>query len=248
MNMQIIRNNIHRVFRSFGWEVQRVSTVAMAQKIAQQQKQLQQWRFACSYSPKTILDIGANEGQFATLIRNIVRDAKIYSFEPLKQCFENLCHIATPLAPFEAFPYALGSESGSTSIHRNEFSPSSSLLAMEGLHRAELPHTARTITEEIEVRRLDDLSLSLVDPIFVKIDVQGYEMHVLTGGIDTIRRAKAVVVEISSLPLYVGAPTFDEIYRFLTVECGFIYRGNVDQWVSHKDGRILQMDCLFEKP
>lgn len=119
---------------------------------------------------------------------------------------------------------------------------------MEELHRNELPHTANTREVSIQVRRLDDLEMDIVGPLFVKIDVQGFELEVLRGGIESIRNASAVVVEVSAMPLYAGAPTFDDIYGFLTVECGFVYRGNVDQWLSNQDGKILQMDCLFEKP
>jgi len=57
----------------------------------------------------------------------------------------------------------------------------------------------------------------------------------------------AIVLEISLFPLYSGAPSFDELYRFLTSECGLVYRGRIDQWVSPRDRRILQIDCLFEK-
>src|SRR5438034_257558 len=41
-------------------------------------------------NPKTILDIGANTGQFAVAINTILPDARILSFEPLPDCFEQL--------------------------------------------------------------------------------------------------------------------------------------------------------------
>lgn len=195
----------------------------------------------------TILDIGANTGQFAKIIREILPTAKIYSFEPLPDCYEQLKLNAQRLQPHETFPFALGNQDGSTTINLNEFSPSSSLLPMEDLHKNELPHTANTRQVSIAVRRLDDLKINISTPLIIKIDVQGFELEVLRGGIDTIRSASAVVVEVSALPLYAGAPSFDDVYRFLTDECGFGYQGNVDQWYSKIDGRILQMDCLFEK-
>lgn len=39
---------------------------------------------------KSVLDIGANEGQFASLIRILLPDATINSFEPIPQCYEKL--------------------------------------------------------------------------------------------------------------------------------------------------------------
>jgi len=246
--MQYIRNSVHRLVRSLGWEVQRVSTQAKWRQIDAEQKQLEQWRFITRYCPNTVLDIGANEGQFATLTRKLLPGVQIHSFEPLKCCLDVLHNAAGSLQPIDIHPFALGSKSGSTIIHRNGFSPSSSLLAMEELHFSELPHTAQTTVEQIEVRRLDDLKLQLKGPLFIKIDVQGFEMEVLNGALRTIKEAAAIVLEISLFPLYSGAPSFDELYRFLTSECGLVYRGNIDQWVSPRDRRILQIDCLFEKP
>jgi FkbM family methyltransferase len=151
------------------------------------------------------------------------------------------------LAPFVAYPFALGDEDIAINMHHNMFSPSSSLLTMEQLHKEEMPNTAHTVAEEIQVRRLDGLAeeLQLEDPVFVKLDVQGYTEPVLRGGEHVVRRARAVVAEVSVQPLYQGETTFDQAYKILT-EWGFVYRGNVDQWSSERDGRILQCDCLFE--
>ncbi len=37
---------------------------------------------------KTVLDIGANTGQFANLIQKILPQANIISFEPIKKCYD----------------------------------------------------------------------------------------------------------------------------------------------------------------
>ena len=43
----------------------------------------------------TVLDVGANTGQFALEIHKILPQAMIYSFEPLKDCYEQLMHNMT---------------------------------------------------------------------------------------------------------------------------------------------------------
>ena len=132
-------------------------------------------------------------------------------------------------------------------MNRNSFSPSSSLLEMEPLHVAEMPQTADVTRELVKIRRLDDVSrdLSVSLPLAIKIDVQGYEEPVLRGGALTVQSAAVVVVEVSSYPLYRGEATFDTIYELMQ-GYGFAYRGNVDRWLSPRDGRILQFDALFE--
>lgn len=246
--MKLLRAWIRDSLLKFGWDVRRTSSYANEARVAWRQRELAKWRLIKLYSPATVLDIGANTGQFASLARELIPGARIISFEPLRDCYEALLAQSLTLTPHEVFPYALGESDGVAIMEHNEFSPSSSLLSMELLHKEELPHTAKTVSEEIQLRRLDSLTeaMSLVDPLFIKIDVQGYTAPVLRGGERTVRRANAIVAEISVQPLYHGEATFSEVYSILT-SWGFEYRGNVDQWCSERDGRVLQCDCLFEK-
>ncbi len=238
-----VRNTIYRC----GWDIRRVVPRAEEIRARWHQRELAKWRFLKNYAPRTVLDIGANIGQFARLTRELLPTTRIISFEPLSACFQTLSQAQAELAPIDVYPFALGETDTQQLMHRNEFSPSSSLLPMESLHKEEMPRTAVTTSEEIQIRRLDGLAeeLRLEGPLFIKIDVQGYTEPVLRGGEQVIRRAKAIVAEVSLQPLYRGETTFEQAYQLLT-GWGFVYRGNIDQWQSERDGRILQCDCLFE--
>src|SRR4030067_818761 len=59
---------------------------------------------------KTVFDIGANIGQFAKQIHNTLPDANIYSFEPLKDCFEQLQKTMGGINNSKVFNFALGDE------------------------------------------------------------------------------------------------------------------------------------------
>src|SRR5437868_3194933 len=50
----------------------------------------------------TVLDIGANAGQFAFAIHAACPEARIYSFEPLPDCFKRLQERMTGVKNFEA--------------------------------------------------------------------------------------------------------------------------------------------------
>lgn len=196
---------------------------------------------------RTVLDVGANTGQFATKIRELIPGAFIYSFEPLGDAHASLLSEMGGDPAFKAFNFALGDEETKTVIHRSSFSPSSSLLPMLELHSAAWPHTAESGTEKIEVRRLDALDLSPEPNLLVKIDVQGFEDRVIAGGRATISQAACVVTEVSFQKLYDGQPLFDDIYRTLRA-LGFEYWGNWDQLLDPRDGRPLQADAIFVNP
>jgi len=196
---------------------------------------------------KTVLDIGANTGQFATKIRAILPETFIYSFEPLRDAHALLLSELGADPAFKAFNFALGDESATTTINRSRSSASSSLLRMLGLHTAAWPYTAEAGTEEIELRRLDSVDLLIAPRLLVKIDVQGFEDKVIVGGRNTIGAAACVVTEVSFQRLYEAQPLFDDIYRMLR-DMGFEYRGNWEQLPDPRDGKLLQADAIFVNP
>ncbi|MCA1815262.1 MAG: FkbM family methyltransferase [Acidobacteria bacterium] len=197
----------------------------------------------------TVLDIGANTGQFARLAHAVLPAAAIYSFEPLPDCFASLTTALPGVAHFHPINCALGAEDGTLEFRRAAHTPSSSFLPMTSLHREAFPESAagqeeRTVS--VAVRRLDDAAreLPLRDNILVKIDVQGYEAQVLAGGAETVRRAVAVIMETSYVKLYEGQALFEDVYRAM-LELGFDFQGNMEQMVSPADGRIVQADAVF---
>lgn len=194
----------------------------------------------------TILDIGANTGQFASTINVIFPNAKIYAFEPLPDCFEQLQMHMAGCKNFTAFNIGLGDQSGSLKFEKHDSSLSSSFLKMTDIHKTAFPHTQNSQSIEVKIEKLDNVAknLSIIDPLLIKIDVQGYEDKVLRGGEQTIKRARLVISETSFESLYEGQPLFDDIYRTF-INLGFSYAGSFEQLFNPLDGRILQADSIF---
>lgn len=194
----------------------------------------------------TVLDVGGNEGQFASLIREILPDAVIHSFEPLASCYEVLTHRATRLQPMICHNVALGSREATAEIFHNEFSASSSLLPMKDRHREAYPQARQTKREQIVVKTLDGMGADLVlrSPALLKIDVQGYELEVLSGAERALRMVDVIIVEMSFEPLYEGQPLFDDIYAFLR-QRDFAFAGNLEQSADPGNGQFLQADAIF---
>jgi FkbM family methyltransferase len=196
----------------------------------------------------TIFDIGSNEGQFAGKVASICVNADIHCFEPLNEPFQKIKNDFKNKKNFNFYQFALGNENGKKEIFRNEFSPSSSLLPMKNIHSQAFKFTKNVFEEEIEIKKLDDIAkdIKIKSPFFVKIDVQGYEMEVINGGIETINKADIVMLETSFVRLYEKAPLFDDIYSLLR-KMDFEYIGSFEQLMRPQDGLILQQDSLFIK-
>ncbi len=195
----------------------------------------------------TILDVGANTGQFATLIRETLPDARIYSFEPLRGCFDQLVANMAGDARFQAYNIALGDENGQTRFYQSSWTQSSSLLEMTDLHRRVFPHTSEQEVTTAAVCRLDDFVADLVlgDHLLIKVDVQGAERAVLRGGDETIRRADVLLIEASFRELYKGQMLFNEMVDHLH-QRDFAYMGSLSVAASDPaDGMNIFEDAIF---
>lgn len=209
---------------------------------------LGEYAYLTTLGIKTVIDAGAHAGEFARMIKKLLPQAAVISFEPLPDTFKQLEESLRGVEGWRGFNCALGAESATLAMHRNDYTQSSSLLAMADLHKEAFPESAHETLETVEVRRLDDAlaDLKLEAEMLVKIDVQGYEDKVIAGGEKTIEAAKAIIIEVSFRKLYEGQPLFDDVYRLLR-ERGFVYYGNLYQLLSPVDGCALQADALFIK-
>jgi FkbM family methyltransferase len=196
----------------------------------------------------TVLDIGANTGQFAVTINALLPEATIYSFEPIPDCFEQLNKRMLNVKNFTSLNIALGDDSSQVQFELNSYSPSSSFLSMSDLHKTVYPFTKKSQLIDVKVKTLDTVAetLDINAPIFVKLDVQGYEEKVIRGGEKTIKNAKIIMVEILFETLYEEQAVFDNIYRTL-VDWEFEYKGIVEQAYNPDDGKVLYADAIFIK-
>lgn len=194
---------------------------------------------------QTIMDIGANTGKYAYTMSEVFPEAQIYSFEPLPECYHELCRRMANVKRFTAYNIGLGSKSGTSTFFRNKYSSASSFLPMTQVHKQAFPQTKEAFSEQSRIVRLDDIAHELVikEPLLVKIDVQGYEMQVLEGGMSVIQKASIIILETSFEALYEDQSLFHDLYLYLE-SWGFHFSGIIEQ---HRggDGRILQADSIF---
>ncbi len=200
---------------------------------------------------KTVLDVGANVGDFAKLAREVFPDAAIYSFEPLPDCFAQLRSSLPGDTNFFPIETGVGSRDETLDFFRSFHSPSSSFLKMEEFHKEAFPYTNEGQAAEplkISVKTLDGLlsGKELEKNILVKIDVQGFEIQAIEGAEQILDAARIVILEMSFAHLYQGQPLFHDVYENM-YERGYRFRGSVAQMLHPETGEIVQTDAIFVK-
>jgi FkbM family methyltransferase len=201
---------------------------------------------------RSVIGVGANSGQFARKIAPVFPEARIYSFEPLSEPFQELERWAhrQPPGRVTAFNVALGDTEGTVEILQCvDFNASSSLLESTDTQKTLYPFTANQVRTPVTLKTLDryleDGSILLVPDLLIKMDVQGYEDRVIRGGRAAFRQARACVLEVGLDPLYEGQAGFQELLLLLG-ELGFRYAGNLEQFCAD-DGHVVYIDALFVK-
>src|SRR5438034_2781631 len=144
---------------------------------------------------RTVVDIGANVGQFAEAARRAFPQAILHCFEPLPSCFATLSRRFAGAPGVLLYNTALADKPGMSTMTQSSFSPSSSLRGMGPTHVREFPWTAGGDQLAVRVSTLDVTfaDVPLAGPLLVKIDVQGTEDLVIAGGRATLAEAAVVI-------------------------------------------------------
>lgn len=197
---------------------------------------------------RTVIDIGANTGDYVEYLGNFFQPSAIYAFEPLTSCQPRLREIAERFPQMQVFNLALDDHAGEETFWENAYGPSSSLLHVSDIHKEAFPHTERESATTVQVARLDDVLdvATLEHGILIKIDVQGVEDRVIRGGTAVFSAADAVLIEMSFLALYDRQPIFDEINDLLRAH-GLRLVGVKNQIEDPTTGQPLFVHCFYRR-
>ena len=192
--------------------------------------------------PKTLIDVGANKGQFSIVARYLFPKLQIHAFEPIES--ERKRYRSVVSEPVAIYPTALSDTTGHARFFIASRLDSSSLLAPGPGQKAAFGVVSSAETT-VEVARLDEFfrPWNLIPPILLKLDVQGAELQVLRGADRILELIDAIYCEVSFVELYEAQPHADEIVAFLA-HAGFAKRGAFNISSTRKCGPI-QSDFLF---
>lgn len=230
-----LRALVNKIFRSYGYEIRAFngSNPHFQERVALEDPRV-----------GMIVDVGANAGQYAQRIRRTLPKTPIRSFEPLPDAFQQLRALSAPDPNWEVFNCALGRKDANLELVVAGNSQSSSFLPIQNAHLSSAPESASVGTISVPVKRLDSFIDEFPNDLYLKIDTQGYELEVLSGGPRTLSRAMYVYLEVSFTQLYGGAPLAHDVMSYM-------YRNGFELWTltpgfsDQKNARLLQADMLF---
>lgn len=193
----------------------------------------------------TIFDVGANIGQTASYYSGYFPDAKIYSFEPVSDSYNQLCENIIGYSNCSAYKLALGSKQETLEIELQEKSVYNSLLRSKSIES--------NFKETVKVCTLDSFiennQIKAID--ILKIDTEGYEIDVLNGGELFLKNAKKCFLFIESTFIKEKkyqtqfSDIFEQVYPL-----GFRFIGIYDHAFSQSDPMrppLQHCNALFYK-
>lgn len=151
------------------------------------------------FSPATIIDVGVGYG--TPWLYTPFPDAKLVLVEPQKIFAKELDSFRQTLKA-DIHSVGLGSEPGSLDITYPVGVPTSGSVNTFDDSRKELFYSEKDFaTETVAIVTLDSLN-TYEGPQLLKIDVEGFELEVLKGAQDSLKKTGMIIVEISFLPRF----------------------------------------------
>jgi FkbM family methyltransferase len=193
-----------------------------------------------------VVDVGANTGQWLTSLRKLLPVGRAEVFEPNPEAFRILSENLRDAPGIRLHQTALGMRTQTSTLHVTRTSSLASLLRPSGALEEQYTASHAAVVSEIQVP-VTTLDAALPGDAVVdllKVDVQGFERPVLLGGERTLKRTRALLVEMNFVSHYEGDDTFDTLTQLLTGELGFEFW---DMSLPHRgpDGRALWADAVF---
>lgn len=136
------------------------------------------------------VDVGCHKGEILDLLLQAAPVGLHYGFEPIPMLFENLKIKYAGRENCRLLDIALSDKPGTSSFNYVVSNPSYSGLLKRRYDRAHEEDTLITV----RTARLDDLLPRSQRVDFIKIDVEGGEMLVLRGAVETLAHWKPVVI------------------------------------------------------
>jgi FkbM family methyltransferase len=197
-----------------------------------------------------VIDVGGNLGQYSGLLRERVRyRGPLITVEPIPEMATTLRRRFGHDKSWALMECAIGDKPGASVLNVMHGHELSSLLEPDRSHTEFLDKLNRVQHRiEIEVKTIDQLMAEhplaqRARNVYLKLDVQGFELHVLRGAGQSLSRIVALQAEASVIPLYTGIPPYHSLMRdieALGFQLSFVPAHNYTQFPD-----MIDFDCHF---
>lgn len=207
-------------------------------------------RFISHFGVDCVIDVGANAGQYATMLRQDVGFAgTILSFEPNPAVYAELERRAASDPHWHCHNIALSDRDETLPFNimaSNQFSSLNAPAEGQDAIFESRNRIARTV--DVACRRLDALWPELsarhrIKTPLLKMDTQGHDRAVCTGAVETLGLMAGVQTELAVRPIYAGATGYAEMIALLA-DAGF----SPNAMFANNKGHfplLVEMDGLF---
>lgn len=195
-----------------------------------------------------VLDVGANVGQYAQLLRREGYAGRIVSFEPVPALADELRRTAEGDPNWSVMQCALGEADEEAEINVRPGSMSS-LLPSSDFGKAWSGRLREAETQPISIRRLDGLFADVVegidDPrVYLKLDTQGYDLQAFAGAGECLKQIAGLQSEVSCVPIYDDMPRLPEQIATYEAE-GFEITGMFPVTRHRATLRVIEFDVTM---
>ena len=208
------------------------------------------WRMARFFEQSgitTVFDVGANRGAYGWELREMGFGGAIVSFEPLADAYAQLKAAAGADLNWRVVNIGLGDKDEELMLNIAANSESSSFLPMLAAHEEAAPESRYLKQEPARIRRLDGVFGDYAgtrDKVFLKIDTQGFEKHVLDGAAGILQQVPLIQIECSLVALYGGVDTIEGMIGYLR-GLGYAPIDTRPTFHHRANHHLMQMDVIF---
>lgn len=137
-------------------------------------------------------------------------------FEPVLANYNKMVQILPKSEHIKTYRMALGNETSWRRMYCETVHKGKSCSLLKPLrHLEQYPDIVFDQTEEVEVRRLDDINYNKTLYDHLHIDVQGYELEVLKGAVESLKHFTTVETEVHRAELFEGCSMYQDVCNFL---------------------------------
>ena len=191
---------------------------------------------ANEFCPKSILDIGANKGEFSLMCHSIWPNSNIILIEGNRNCQKDLDQLQ-----FKSYITLLSDSEKDVIFYINN----DNLKCTGSSYYKEITHHYHSAIEEERSTSTLDILFPCEEFDFIKIDTQGSELDILKGGKNIVQKAKYILLEVSIQEYNKNAPLHDDVIEYMK-SIGFDNFETIDHHIN-ANNVTFQKDILFRK-
>jgi len=186
-------------------------------------------------TPNSILDIGANIGQFYNKISKVFPNSKYHLIEANPSCEDDLKKLGVD--------YTISLLSDSQKRVNFWVSTKDNRSTGNSYYKEQTSFFNDALSVEKEANTLDNLFTNKNFDL-IKLDTQGSEIDIIRGGLNLVKVAKAIIIEVSHIEYNQGSPLSGDVQNFLE-SIGFEKTEVLDKIYHPETGQHIQDEILY---